>query len=70
MLRMNNWVGLCRSLALHDVRRACALTVTNWLQEPKKLEGMREAALAAATPAATQAIATDLLSLLDEGEKR
>ena len=40
--------------------------MTDWLQEPGKLQHMREAALEAATPEATRLIATDLLQLLDE----
>ena len=44
---------------------AIADRVTTWLQDEQKLQSMREAARAAATPDATKRIASDLLVLLD-----
>ena len=44
-----------------------ARKVTTWIEDPRKLAAMQDAARAAAAPAATQEIAVDLLALLEDG---
>ena len=48
--------------------KVIARTVSGWIQDPKKLESMSKAAHAASAPQATQEIAMDVLTLLEEHE--